>query len=217
MPFMSPRPDDFSPSQEVPQVATVEVRVIRRSTEKHLGFLSSNGTCLPQPTVGDTFESGVSSMRIPAVPMKFVFAKQRQGAGLSTLFKALLAIAAGVLLITQIPSTPSLKIQMGLLSALCCVGGGSLLPSAIRDMFGRLKVDGRGIHMTPSYVGFSIPWKELVGWDSDHLAFRFYTSKSKRALATYARYLDASDRNSLYGVLRACVPQKQGVVMEDAA
>lgn len=147
--------------------------------------------------------------RIPAGPLTLQFAKRRWKSGVKSLLGSVAAVATGAFLASQISTTPAIRVQVVIVSGVCIVGGLVLLYLAIRDLLGRLRVDSHGIRLSPAYLGFSIPWTDLYGWEVDGLAFGFSTARSEHTYSAEQALLSDADGAALSALLNSCVPEKR--------
>ena len=97
--------------------------------------------------------------------LSFGFARQRWQNGILLSLQAAAMFGAGGFLLSEIPATPGLKIQMAILSVILIAGGLWMVPKIIVYFFGAIRVDQTGIHMEPTIVGFSTPWEEIEKWE----------------------------------------------------
>lgn len=90
------------------------------------------------------------------------FAAQRWRNGLTVGFGAVLQLSLALFLLSQISTSPGLKSQLSAMVFIFCVSGATCLIASIRDLFGRLVVDDKGISVHPGIAGFSLTWEQVV-------------------------------------------------------
>lgn len=90
------------------------------------------------------------------------FAAQRWRNGLTVGFGAVLQLSLALFLLSQISTSPGLKSQLSAMVFIFCVSGATCLIASIRDLFGRLVVDDKGISVYPGIAGFSLTWEQVV-------------------------------------------------------
>lgn len=149
------------------------------------------------------------TLRIPARPATFAFAKQHWAAGVRHAVLSLAAFGAAAFLAIEIPHTPLLRTPMAIVAVVCLLIGAALGHLALRNLLGRLRVDAQGIRLSPRYCGFSIPWGELYRWELDGHAFRFFAAGSKTPRIVEREYLSPADQATLRQVLVACASEKE--------
>ncbi len=149
------------------------------------------------------------ALQIPLSPVTFVFARQRLGSGLRSLAAGVFGTGIGAFLATQIAATPNLRVQVTIVSVICVLLGLVMLHFAVRDLLGRLRVDSRGIQLSPGYQGFSIAWTDLQEWNIDGMAFHFRSLKSKGPVSVDLEVLQPTERLQLRGLLLACAPDRE--------
>jgi len=114
-------------------------------------------------TLADSSDSLVDSM--VESPLSFTFARQRWQNGVMSLLGSMAMAATGGFLLSEIPRTPGLKVQMAILGVLLLLGSIALLYRIAIDLFGAVRVDRKGIHVRPAFAGFSAPWKAVQRWE----------------------------------------------------
>ena len=165
---------------------------------------------LDRPASQRHHQTYVQSLQIPQKPLIYRFAKQRRSTGLRNLAASVLAIGIGGFLVTHVPTSPTLQVQVALLAASCCLIGCYLLPTAVRDLMGRMEVDANGIRVRPRLFGFTVPWDQLTRWEVDIDSFRFVTPKSIRPYTTELSNLSQGECLQLRDVLREAAPEREG-------
>lgn len=146
----------------------------------------------------------------------FGFARQRWQNGILLTLQAAAMFGAGAFLISEIPATPNLKVQMAILGGLLIVGGLAMLPIIVVDFFGAVRVDQTGIHMVPSVVGFSAPWSIVEKWEvrdcngvtASH-SIRVWESDTNRSHTVPAGFLSHHDLHRLRRVMVASSPSEK--------
>lgn len=157
------------------------------------------------------------SVRIPAAPLVVNFASQRLAAGLRSLIGVILGLGIGGYLATEVSTTPPLHLKVAFVSGVCILLGLGLIPMAVRDLFGSLRVDSFGIRVSPGVFGFSVPWDELDRWTIEGPAFRFHCRKSDVTHFLSIDHLSAGQRQALIDVLRSCThetEQRKSLVLQ---
>jgi hypothetical protein len=149
------------------------------------------------------------TLRIPSRPATFAFAKQHWVAGVRHAVLSFAAFGAAAFLAIEIPHTPLLRTRMAIVAIVCLLIGVGLGHLALRNLLGRLRVDARGIRLSPLYCGFSIPWGELYRWELDGHAFRFFVAGAKVPRIVEREYLGAADQTTLREMLVACAAEKE--------
>ncbi|MCE9606758.1 MAG: hypothetical protein K8U03_17860 [Planctomycetia bacterium] len=183
---------------------SITLTVVRPEIRKPLTFRPASA----QETAGATHSSAYT-MRIPSQPTTFRFAKQSSASGIKFLIFSVLFIAAAAFLLVEMANTPLLRTPIITVSLVCIAIGAALAHLAVRNLFGRLRVDAQGIRLSPGYLGYFIPWSELRGWNMDGFAFRFRSQKSKHDLTVDCDHLTADDRQMLHEVLLSCATEKE--------
>src|SRR5690349_21032478 len=87
---------------------------------------------------------------------RFVSERWLSGAGSAT--KGTLMIVAGGFLLSQIPHTPNLVVQMAILGGLLIAGGLAFALYSLGDLFGSLTLDPKGYRVRLGLTGFSGNW-----------------------------------------------------------
>lgn len=100
-----------------------------------------------------------------AEPHAFAFARQRWQNGMTTVIGASIMAISGGFLLSQIPATPGLKVQLAILGAILLIGALAMIRKAATDLLGSIQVDRDGIHMRPVIAGFSAPWSRVSRWE----------------------------------------------------
>lgn len=126
---------------------------------------SNNSSLAPafSSLVGDSLVEPHHSRQPPR--LTFGFARQRWQSGALLSLQATALVGAGAFLLSEIPATPGLKVQMAILSMILISGGLWVVPKIIVDFFGTIRVDQSGIHMEPTIVGFSTHWDQITKWE----------------------------------------------------
>ena len=102
---------------------------------------------------------------------RFPFVRQRWLAGCSILFQGSMMMAVGAFLLSQIPSTPNLVVQMAIIGTLLAGGGLYVLSYAWSDFLGGLTIDQTGVQVSNGWSGFYLPWADVARWRvNDHAA-----------------------------------------------
>lgn len=173
------------------------------------------------PSLTQTFSSLVGDSLVEPHPaqqptrLSFGFARQRWQSGLFLSLQAAVLIGVGVFLLSEIPATPGLKVQMVILSVILITGGLWMVPKIVVNFFGSIRVDQTGIHMEPTLVGFSTPWDQIERWEvrDCHGAIvthsvRVWTKSSHHSHTIPAGYLCHRDLHLLRRVLLVASPSE---------
>ena len=153
---------------------------------------------------------------VPLTPIKFSFATEKLATGLRSLTGVIAGTGVGAFLATHISTTPPLHLKVAFVAGVSCLLGLCLIPSALRGLFGRLRVDSRGLRVTPALVGFNVDWKDLEQWSVEGIHLHLRSSRTKRTYIIDLDYLSLTDRDLLRSVLTACVPEidRRAIVRE---
>jgi hypothetical protein len=150
---------------------------------------------------------GGYTLRIPATPATFSVAARHWGAGIKYAALAVAAAGTAAFLASEVSVMPELRTRIVLVALVCALVGLVMLHLAVRDLFGRLRVDSQGLRWSPWYSGFVIPWKDLQSWNFDGFAFQFRTVK--KALYDLERdLLTTDDQERLHILLSSCAAEK---------
>jgi len=148
-----------------------------------------------------------------SVPHRFGFAGQRWFTGAGTVTKGALMITAGVFLLSQIPATPNLVVQMAILSGLLIVGGAAFVLVSLGDFFGSLTIDEQGYRANFVLTGFSGTWSNVVNWvvhesshNADIPAVQIWTGPQQVIHAIPGGYLSKEEGHRVHQLLRALAP-----------
>ncbi|MCE9608331.1 MAG: hypothetical protein K8U03_25880 [Planctomycetia bacterium] len=147
--------------------------------------------------------------RIPAVSTTFFFASRCSSSGLKFLASAAVFLGAAAFLLSEVSQTPLLRLPIVTVSVICIVLGLALAHLGIRNLLGRLRVDSKGIRLSPFYFGFNVPWNELRSWNMDGFTFHFRKYGSKVDLSVDNDHLTAKDSDVLRQTLLSCAANKQ--------
>ncbi|MFO1004934.1 MAG: hypothetical protein U0929_03160 [Planctomycetaceae bacterium] len=172
-----------------------------------------------QQSLTQTFSSLVGESLVEPHPshkptrLSFGFARQRWQSGLLLMLQASVLIGVGAFLLSEIPATPGLKVQMAILSVILIGGGLWMVPKIVVDFFGSIRVDQTGIHMEPTIVGFSTPWDQIERWEVRDCngtmvshCVRVWTKSSHHSHTIPAGYLCHRDLHLLRRVLLVASP-----------
>lgn len=102
----------------------------------------------------------------------FRMAKSRSGAGFMKLATGAASAALGAFLLAEVPKTPGLALNLGIIGGIGIVAAAVLTLLALRDLTGRLAVNENGISLSPGWAGFNLTWKQVSSWqttDEDEL------------------------------------------------
>jgi hypothetical protein len=101
---------------------------------------------------------------------RFSFVRQRWLTGIGVIVQGTLMGATGVFLLTQIPSTPSLVIQMAIVGTLLAVGGLFVLAKSWSDFFGGVTIDSQGFRASLGLSSFKVQWPAIARWRVNEIA-----------------------------------------------
>lgn len=202
-----------SNGHETPMAASVKLTIVGRSAP-YVVRKASGAKMAKAPEVHhirteqeshpQVIQDTCYSVRIPAAPLVANFATQRLAVGLRSLIGVILGLGIGGYLATEVSTTPPLHLKVAFVSGVCILLGLGLVPMAVRDLIGSLRVDSFGIRVTPGVFGFSIPWDELDRWTIEGPAFRFHCRKTDVTHFLSVDHLSAGERQALIDVLRSC-------------
>lgn len=167
-------------------------------------------------TVSHTFDSPLPTQLIND-SHAFPYATRRWLAGFRRVAGAVIVGGTGVFLLIQISSTPGLVIQLAILGALLIACSLFLLGAATTDLLGRFVVDGRGVHQTPAFAGFSIAWKDLQKWEvRDDLpeisalpVIRLWGPQASVSYVVQSGLLSEADRREIRQLLQLLAPLRE--------
>lgn len=118
--------------------------------------------------------------------------------------------AASLFLASQIPATPDLKVDIGILATLGLVGSLTLAINGIGLAFGRINFDARGMKVRCGFERYSFSWNELLSWTSMESmtqagfpAMRFTLNRVPRTREIPSGHLSPADLEQLIAVVRA--------------
>jgi hypothetical protein len=117
---------------------------------------------------------------VPLTPVQLNFRTQQLAEGLRALVGVIFGFSVGLFLITHIPSTPRLQMQVTSVAVICLLLGASLVPFTVGCLLGRLRIDSSGITVTPRLVGFQIRWQELKCWSLEGVQLHLLSRRSDR-------------------------------------
>jgi len=98
------------------------------------------------------------------------FWRNRQGIGLAAFLQSVLMVGSGVFLLSQIPVTPRLALQMSIVGLLLIGGSMFFALNAIRDLRGFLRLDTRGLAARLGLRQVRILWDEVTKWRINDIA-----------------------------------------------
>ncbi len=151
--------------------------------------------------------SSTPAQTVPLTPVQFSFATEKLGTGLRSLTGVIAGVGVGAFLATHISTTPPLHLKVAFVAGVSCLLGLCLVPSALRGLFGKLRVDSRGLRMTPALVGFNIDWKDLEQWSVEGIHLHLRSRRTKHTYIFDLDNLNLLDRSLLRSLLIACVPE----------
>lgn len=147
----------------------------------------------------------------------FAFSSRRWMSGLGQAAAAVGFTGVGIGLLTQVASTPALRVQVAILGLLLIAGGIAFGFRAVQELFGRLVLDRSGIHSRPGPLGFSIAWNDLRRWEvredvpgnSVIPCIRLWQSGESTSCAIPSRLLSDGDRREVWRQLRLRAPHRE--------
>lgn len=98
------------------------------------------------------------------VAHSFPFAGQRWFTGAGIAVQGLLMAGTGGFLLSQIPGTPNLAVQIAILGSLLIVCGVAFLARSLSDFFGYVRIDQESMRVRYGLVGYNIPWSRVKQW-----------------------------------------------------
>jgi hypothetical protein len=147
---------------------------------------------------------------VPGRPFVSRFRTQKLAEGLRSLLGVCFGLGAGIFLLTHIPGTPNLRLQVTFVAVVCLVLGCVLVPFAAGYLLGRLRLDSFGISMSPWPIGFSIRWQDLVCWSVEGLQLHLVSRRSSKEEIVPLHVLASADRLLVRDILRACAGEREG-------
>jgi len=147
---------------------------------------------------------------VPGRPFDSRFRTQKLAEGLRSLLGVCFGIGAGSFLLTHIPGTPNLRLQVTFVAVVCLVLGCVLVPFAAGYLLGRLRLDSFGISMSPWPIGFRIRWQDLVCWSVEGLQLHLVSRRSAKEEIVPLHVLASADRLLVRDILRACAGEREG-------
>lgn len=145
---------------------------------------------------------------VPSSPVEFLFFRQKLATGLRCAVGVVAGVGIGVFLATHVSTTPPLHLKVAFVSAVSFLLGLSLVPMTIRNLFGRLRVDSRGIRMAPKIFGFRVDWDDLERWSIEGITLHFKSRRCSHPYILDLHDLAADERHLLRELMRSCAPEK---------
>jgi len=149
-------------------------------------------------------------------PRTLWFFRKRVTHGAVKLLGTVLAFGVGGFLLSEIPYTPKLVVQLAILGGLgiCLAVALSLL--AARDIFGRIVIDKIGIRQFPWYCRCHVAWSDITDWQmwepglvpEDMVRLTIWTAPNEFPAIFPAAWLSSEDRRWLRNVLNRVAPEK---------
>lgn len=149
---------------------------------------------------------------IPGRPFDARFRTQKLTDGLRSLLGVCFGVGAGTFLLTHIPGTPNLRLQVTFVALVCLILGLVLVPFASGYLLGRLQIDAYGIRVSPWPIGFRIRWQDLVCWSVEGLQLHLVCHRSAKEQIVPLHVLSSADRLLVRDILRACAGEREGRV-----
>lgn len=149
---------------------------------------------------------------VPRSPLQLNFRTQKLADGLRGLAGVVFGFGVGVFLLTHIPATPKLYLQVTSVAIVCLLLAASLLPFTIGCLLGQLRIDSVGISVTPRLVGFRISWHDLQCWSLEGLQLHLLSRRSDREEIIALHALPPGDRLLVRDIMQSCAGEKEGKV-----
>lgn len=138
-------------------------------------------------------------------------------AGLGKCVQALLLLAAGVFLLTQISSTPNLVVQIALTGSLLTAGGAAMLYRALGDFLAGMKVDRQWLKIRTGWKSVSVPWSKVEKWRiEDHVpkiaqlpCITLWLAEGLRPVTIASGNLDERSRSDIRELFQALAYSKE--------
>lgn len=185
----------------------------------------------PPPSLGGVRDRDYATARLenlleedPCWSHCFPFVMQRRTAGIAMACTAVGLLICGAFMLSQIPATPGLSMQLAIIGGLLIAGGFWSAASAARDLLGSLTIDDVGVHVRPAPTGFSIRWNDLASWEVKDYASRpwtvpgliFRTKISTNPLTIPCGLISNEDRERVRQLLRTRALKAERAWMVDA-
>ena len=110
--------------------------------------------------------------------------------------------------------TPPLHTKFLFVSFVCLVFGLALIPSAVINLFGGMRIDSSGVHIRSGVSKVSIPWDELKSWGFSGAQLRFVGEHVHRPQLICLSRISPENRIEVKDLLTACAPEKEQRIME---
>jgi len=178
-------------------------------------------------TDDNRFENGVAELEQPTkhaertastkrdtLPTKtsavFRMASSRSKQGFMKLLWAGVSTGLSVFLLAEMPHTPGLALNLGIIGGIGLVAAAVLTLLADRDLTGRLSIDEQGIALEPRWAGFNFGWKQVSSWqttDEDELPpqmqqLKLWPKGNVSPIIVDTSWLSVESRGTLRKVLR---------------
>jgi len=173
------------------------------------------------------FENGVAELEQPAkhgertLPTKrdasslkssvvFRMSASRSKQGFMKLLWAGVIAGLSVFLLAEMPHTPGLALNLGIIGGIGLIAAAVLTLLAYRDLAGRLSIDEQGIALAPRWAGFQLGWKQVSSWqttDEDELPpqmqqLKLWPKGNVSPIIVDTSWLSVESRGTLRKVLR---------------
>lgn len=174
----------------------------------------SPGFALPMP---DRFAEGPARTIDSSAVHSYWFGRRLWLNGVGRCVQALLLLAAGVFLLTQISSTPNLVVQIAITGGLMTLGGIAMLYRALGDFFGGLQVDFKTVRVRTGWKSCSFPWSRVERWSViDHQprlsvmpGITFWVTGRKEPIVITAGDVDEPTRRDIHELFRTIAYGKE--------
>lgn len=152
-----------------------------------------------------------------AATHQFPFSRRRWAMGAGKIIQALLMLASGVFLLTQIRATPNLSVQIAIVGGLIAVGGAALAVRSLRDLFGGLTISPDGVQVRFALERYSLSWDQIEKWQVNELAadvaempvVSFWTQTDVVRKTIPGCHLTIEDYRHVRQVLAAIAPDRE--------
>jgi hypothetical protein len=169
------------------------------------------------PSLSAALNSRLTVVDPMTLPVGFSFTPRCRTRGLTLALASAGLLLTGLFMLSQIPSTPAVAVQLSAVGMLLVGGGFVVMYQAAQRLLGALTITDHGIVHSPSFGGFSIPWKQLSGWDvRDHSlpsaglpVVRFWVQGDPTNYSIPADSLTVIELRALRRILRHYVPEQE--------
>jgi hypothetical protein len=149
----------------------------------------------------------------------FRFATTGRLRGLVRCGGAILLTAICLFLLSEIPDTPSLRLEMSLISGIGLISAAVLFGLAARDFLGAITINNAGITVTPAIIGFRVPWSALRTWtlrvdpySSHSITLKLYGAEPR---SVPSGLLSQSQLTEIWQILRLQANSKEATSVQE--